>query len=187
MDVEEFADLTPAKLLRERFELENALGCARSPMGNQLDAAKVGNLGPGHTGAGRDPDEGKRLRLLTLLTFCRDLSRQQVVAARLYYDKLLEPEQVERNVRLADMQEGDGDEIIDTKPTAPDGKPLAGYVRVRGITLRNPSHEAVAAQMAKDGELTSDDKPMTAAAVSLSRTATSERPARLFTTPRHTR
>lgn len=165
MDAEAIADLNPAKVLRQRFELENSLSSSRSPLGGHLEAAENGIIGPGHSGAGRDVDERKRLKLLDLLTYCGGLTRQEVDTARLYYDKLLDLQPYERNIRIADMCDGDGEEIVAVRITGPDGKPLAGFVRVRGVRLRFPTYEAVADHMAAGGDKTADGGPMTLAAV----------------------
>lgn len=156
--------LTPAKALRERFELEAELTNTPSPTGLQLDAVENRILGPGHNGGGRDVLHAKRVRLMDHLVLMRDLNRQEVEVCRLRYHDLLRTVSYERTVRIPDLRDGEGEEVL-SRVLRPDGTPDQNWVRVRGLRQRLPTYREVAEHMAQRGELTADGQPMTAGAV----------------------
>lgn len=45
--------------------------------------------------------------------------------------------------KLCDMRDGDGEDVTDVRPRDYDGKPLDGYVGVRGLRAKYPSYEQI--------------------------------------------
>lgn len=165
MDLRELEDLTPARALRERFELEAALNGLPSPVGGQLDAAKQRLLGPGHNGAGLNGQERLQIRYADLMILTRDLNSQEVEVCRLRYHGLTTPQTYEANRRLSELHEGDGEEIIAHDVLDDQGEVMQGWVRVRGVRQRYASFETVAQRMAGEGATNADGQPMTPGAV----------------------
>ena len=163
--MKEIHELTASECLRERFDLEAALGSAPSPTGAQLDCIENGLIGPGHNGARTDGSEGRQIRMLDLMNATKGLNRQEVEVCRLRYRTLARSVPYERVRRMADIMEGDGETVIDPRPLDSEGKPMDGYVRVRGMKVIPAKDEVVARAMAADGVRNADGEPMTAGAV----------------------
>lgn len=133
--------LTPAKVLVGRFQLEQQLASSRSLTGQQLERVEEGLGGSrGAGGASRNIAELLACRLSTLSVFCRALSRREERVCRARYGSVAGVT-IYTDVRpLADLREGDGEDIIDMRPQSPDGELLKGCVQVRGVRARFPSY-----------------------------------------------
>jgi hypothetical protein len=163
--MKEIHELTASECLRERFDLEAALASAPSPTGAQLDCIENGLIGPGHNGARTDGSEGRQIRMLDLMNATKGLSRQEIEVCRLRYRTLARSVPYERVRRMAEIMEGDGETVIDPKPIDGDGKPMDGYVKVRGMKVIPAKDEEVARAMAAEGVRNSDGELMTTGAV----------------------
>lgn len=163
--MKEIHELTASECLRERFDLEAALGSAPSPTGAQLDCIENGLIGPGHNGARTDGSEGRQIRMLDLMNATKGLSRQEVEVCRMRYRTLARSVPYEKVRRMADIMEGDGETVIDPRPLDGDGKPMDGYVKVRGMKVIPAKDEEVARAMAAEGVRNSDGELMTTGAV----------------------
>jgi hypothetical protein len=143
----QYADLTPTSVLVSRFLLEAQLSSPGSISGHQLRQAQ-GGLG------GRPPDGGRlnlqdelHARLGDLLLLCRDLNALEQRVCRARYGTTSGVEYYTRLRRPCDMRDGDGEDVIDARPTDPDGKPIEGFVRTRGPKGRFPDFDEIAAQL----------------------------------------
>lgn len=163
--MKEIHELTASECLRERFDLEAALASAPSPTGAQLDCIENGLIGPGHNGARTDGSEGRQIRMLDLMNATKGLSRQEVEVCRMRYRTLARSVPYEKVRRMADIMEGDGETVIDPRPLDGDGKPMDGYVKVRGMKVIPAKDEEVAQAMAAEGVRNSDGELMTTGAV----------------------
>ncbi len=140
-------ELTASEALRERFDLEAWASSAASPTGAQLDCIQNGLLGAGHNGARADGSEDRRIRLMDLMNLTKHLNAQELTVCRLRYRELAQSVPYEKNRRMSDIMEGDGETVIDPRPLDGDGKALAGYVRVRGFKVKSATDEAVGERM----------------------------------------
>lgn len=138
----EWTDISPGKLLLLRYMLEGQLGAPGSISGHQVERLRVGLGGPPQ-GVRNDAVDRVRSELADALLLCRGLNElEERVCAQRYgasdgvstYDAIR---------RLADLRDGDGEEIADTRPHALDGTPLDGYVAVRGVRARFPAYETI--------------------------------------------
>lgn len=143
----DFADLTPTKVLVSRFLLEAQLSSPGSISGQQLQQARDG-LG------GRAPDGGRlnlqdelRSRLGDLLLLLRDLNAIEQRVCRARYGTTSGVEYYTRVRRPCDLREGDGEDVVDFRPTDPEGKPIEGFVRTRGPKCRFPDFGEIAEQL----------------------------------------
>ena len=116
----------------------------------------------GYQGGGGDT---VRQELAWLLGLTRGLNEQEERVCRARYSTPAGSVGYERLVRVGDMREGDGEDIIDVRPKDLDGKPQDGWVLVSGIKSRLPSYQEVAAHLAEQGMRNADGAPMTAGAV----------------------
>lgn len=106
-----------------------------------------------------------RQELAWLLGLCRGLNAQEERVCRARYSTPAGSVGYERLVRVGDMREGDGEDIIDVRPKDLDGKPQDGWVLVSGIKSRLASYQEVAAHLAEQGMSNADGAPMTAGSV----------------------
>lgn len=152
-------------MLRARYLLESRLTSAGSTSGIVAERARLGlatRPEGGYQGGGGDT---VRQELGWLLGLCRGLNEQEERVCRARYAAPAGSVGYERLVRVSDMVEGDGEDIIDVRPKDLDGKPQDGWVLVRGVKSRLPSYQEVAAHLAEQGMSNADGAPMTAGAV----------------------
>lgn len=138
----EWAEISPGKLLMLRYMLEGQLGAPGSTSGHQAERLRVGLAGAPQ-GVRSDTADRVRSELADALLLCRGLNALEERVCRLRYGASEGLSSYEAIRRLADLREGDGEEIADTRPHAPDGTPLDGYVAVRGVRARFPAYETI--------------------------------------------
>lgn len=156
---------TPAQVLRARYVLEDRLVSPGSTSGLIAERARLGlaTHGEGYQGDGQ---ASTRAELADLLLLTRDLTPLEQRCCRLRYGATAGSATYERLVRIGDLREGDGEEVIDVRPVDLDGNPLGGeWVRVRGRRARMPSYSEIAAHLAAEGVCNADGLPMSAGAV----------------------
>ena len=164
-DLEELHELTPVKVLRGIALLEQRLTSPGSTSGIVAERARLG-LAVRPEGYQGDGGSTQRLELAHLLSFARDLNRAEREAARLRYGGVSGHTTYEALRRSGDLVPGDGEVVIDHRPTDLDGKPLGGeWVRVCGVKATLPNHAEIAREMASRGYYNADGEPMTPGAV----------------------
>lgn len=159
----DWQNLDPPKALRLRYVLEDRLVAPGSTSGLIAERCRLGL-------ATREPYQGDgaasvRADLADLLLVCRDLTPLEQRVCRLRYGSAAGSVTYEAARKIDELREGDGEEIIDLRPTSPDGSPMAGWVRVRGIKTRVLTYQEIAEQMAAEGVLNADGQLMTHGAV----------------------
>lgn len=132
-----------ARVLVVRYRLEAVISTPGSISGHQAEQARIG-LG------GRPPDGGRlnsqevlRAKLADMLLLCRDLNGLEESCCRTRYAGAAGTIGYSAIRRLCDLQEGDGEEVADVRPRDYDGRPMDGYVAVRGIRSRYPSYAEI--------------------------------------------
>lgn len=127
----------------------------------------------GYQGGGGDVI---RADLCWLLGFCRDLNPTEEKVARAYYGSAAGIVGYEAVRRIADMIEGDGEDIVDVRPKDLDGNQLGGeWVKVKGVKARMPTYDEAAAALAAEGMRNADNQPMSGGAVKKVLSAVSEK------------
>lgn len=132
--------LTPARVLRARFHLEQQLSAPGSMSGYQADRLAMGLSGPSGNGARSDGAERLRSQLADLVLLCRGLTAEEELVCKLKYGAAGTIETYRRHRRPCDIRQGDGEEVIAVK-TEHDG-----YVEVEGKRSKYPVLEVVAKQ-----------------------------------------
>lgn len=164
-DLEELRNLTPVGVLRKLAQLEQRLTSPGSTSGIVAERARLG-LAVRPTGYQGDGGAEQRLELTHLLGFVRDLNPAEREAARLRYGGVSGHVTYEALRRSGDLVHGDGEVVIDHRPTDLEGKPLGGeWVRVCGVKATLPSHAEIAREMARRGFVNGDGAPMSPGAV----------------------
>lgn len=103
--------------------------------------------------ATREPYAGdggstQRVELAWLLGLCSELTDLEERACAVRYGGTGEPVPYEADRRVADIAEGDGEEITSLRPRDLDGRPVgAGWVRVQGQRERMPTYAEVGAAL----------------------------------------
>lgn len=152
-------------MLRARYLLESRLTSAGSTSGIVAERARLGlatRPDGGYQGGGGDT---VRQELAWLLGLCRGLSQTEERVCRVRYSTPAGSVGYERLVRVGDMREGDGEDIVDVRPKDLDGNPQDGWVLVRGVRSRLPSYQEVAHHLAEQGMRNADGQPMSSGAV----------------------
>lgn len=142
----EWTEISPGKLLVMRYMLEGQLAQPGSTSGHQAERLRVGLAGAPQ-GVRNDGADRVRSELADALLLCRNLNELEERVCRLRYGASEGLSSYEVIRRLADLREGDGEEIADTRPHAPDGTPLDGYVAVRGVRAAFVSYETIGARL----------------------------------------
>lgn len=155
--------LTPPKALYLRYMLEARLVSPGSTSGLVAERCKLGL-------ATREPYQGDgaatiRAELADLMLCCRDLTSMEQRVCRMRYGSAAGSVSYEAARKLDDMRDGDGEEIVDLKPTTPNGEMMVGWVKVRGVKARYPSYAEIASHMAEQGVQNADGQPMSEGAV----------------------
>ena len=122
--------LTPARVLRARFHIEQQLSAPGSLSGYQADRLAMGLSGPSGNGARSNGQDNLRAQLGDLLLLCRDLTREEETVCRLKYGAQGQIETYRRHRRPCDMRPGDGEDVINTKTEH------EGFVEVEGKQAR---------------------------------------------------
>lgn len=165
-DLDELRSLTPTRVLRGIALLEQRLCSPGSTSGIVAERARLGLAVRPTDGYQGDGGSVQRIELAHLLSFTRDLNPAEREAARLRYGGVSGHVTYEALRRSGDLVHGDGEVVIDHRPTDLDGKPLGGeWVRVCGVKAALPSHAQIAAEMARRGFVNGDGAPMSAGAV----------------------
>ena len=162
---EELSGLTPARVFRERYQLESELSATPSPMGTQLEIARTETYQDRASGCGRDGLGERQLRHATLVLLCRDLNAQEAAAVRLYYWDLRTPGRERKALRIGDLRPGDGTDVLLTAPRGPDGTTMDGFAICSTVVQLAPSLAAVTAAMVNAGHKGSDGSPIMPGAV----------------------
>lgn len=163
---EELSGLTPARVFRERYQLESELSATPSPLGAQLEVARSeAYQDRGSGGCSRDGFGEKQLRHATLVLLCRDLNVQEAAAARLYYWDLRTPGRERKALRIGDLRPGDGTDVLLTAPRGPDGTTMDGFAICSTVVQLAPSLAAVTERMVQAGHRGSDGQPVKPGAV----------------------
>ena len=131
--------LTPTRVLRARFHIEQQLSAPGSLSGYQADRLAMGLSGPSGNGARSNGQDNLRAQLGDLLLLCRDLTPEEETVCRLKYGAQGQIETYRRHRRPCDMRTGDGEDVINTK-TEHDG-----FVEVEGKRAAYPVREQIAA------------------------------------------
>lgn len=166
----ELHDLTPAQILRERFDLEAVFSATPSASGAQLEAVQTRILGQGHNGSRVDAMEERRIRYMDLLVLTKGVKRADVDICRLKYRTLARLVPYDKLRRVGDVRDGDGETVISTQPKDDKGEPLPGWVLVRGVSVRPASRGAVVEHMRNAGQKASNyrvDQALASAHVSI--------------------
>lgn len=163
-ELEDLRTLDVARVLRELCLDEGRLEAPGSTSGLVAERLRQGlATREAYQGEGQ---AGIRARLADRLLLMRDLTPAEEAACRIRYTGVAGHTTYERTIRVADLQEGSAEEVVDPHPRDMDGKPLGGeWIRVRGIKVRMPSYQEVAQEMAARGYRTADGEPMTQWAV----------------------
>lgn len=132
--------LTPARVLRARFHIEQQLSAPGSLSGYQADRLAMGLSGPSGNGARSDGAERLRSQLADLVLLCRGLTAEEELVCKLKYGAAGTIETYRRHRRPCDIRQGDGEEVIAVKTEH------EGYVEVEGKRSRYPVLEVVAKQ-----------------------------------------
>ena len=130
--------LTPARVLRARFHLEQQLSAPGSLSGYQADRLAMGLSGPSGNGARSNGQDNLRAQLGDLLLLCRDLTPEEEKVCRLKYGMSGQIETYRRHRRPCDMRAGDGEDVINAK-TEHDG-----FVEVEGKQARTADDRKIA-------------------------------------------
>lgn len=140
-------ELTPARILLARYVLEARLTSPGSTSGHQAERLRAGLGGAPQEGGRVNVSELLRARLADLLLLCRGLSEAEEKVCRARYAAAAGVLPYTAIRRLADMRDGDGEEVADVRPHDLDGKPMDGYVQVRGLRTRYPSNAEIAQKL----------------------------------------
>ena len=130
--------LTPARVLRARFHLEQQLSAPGSLSGYQADRLAMGLSGPSGNGARSNGQDNLRAQLGDLLLLCRDLTPEEETVCRLKYGAQGQIETYRRHRRPCDMRAGDGEDVINAKTEH------EGFVEVEGIQARTADDGTIA-------------------------------------------
>lgn len=130
--------LTPARVLRARFHLEQQLSAPGSLSGYQADRLAMGLSGPSGNGARSNGQDNLRAQLGDLLLLCRDLTPEEEKVCRLKYGMQGQIETYRRHRRPCDMRAGDGEDVINAKTEH------EGFVEVEGIQARTADDGKIA-------------------------------------------
>ena len=130
--------LTPARVLRARFHIEQQLSAPGSLAGYQADRLAMGLSGPSGNGARSNGQDNLRAQLGDLLLLCRDLTPEEEKVCRLKYGMSGQIETYRRHRRPCDMRAGDGEDVINAK-TEHDG-----FVEVEGKQARTADDRKIA-------------------------------------------
>ena len=114
--------LTPARVLRARFHIEQQLSAPGSLSGYQADRLALGLSGPSGNGARSNGQDNLRARLGDLLLLCRDLTPEEETVCRLKYGAQGQIETYRRHRRPCDMRAGDGEDVINAKTEQQEAK-----------------------------------------------------------------
>ena len=130
--------LTPARVLRARFHIEQQLSAPGSLSGYQADRLQMGLSGPSGNGARSNGQDTLRAKLGDLLLLCRDLTPEEENVCRLKYSLRGQIETYRRHRRPCDMRPGDGEDVINAKTEH------EGFVEVEGIQARTADDRKIA-------------------------------------------
>ena len=130
--------LTPARVLRARFHIEQQLSAPGSLSGYQADRLQMGLSGPSGNGARSNGQDNLRAQLGDLLLLCRDLTPEEETVCRLKYSMPGQIETYRRHRRPCDMRPGDGEDVINAKTEH------EGFVEVEGIQARTADDRKIA-------------------------------------------
>ena len=130
--------LTPARVLRARYHIEQQLSAPGSLSGYQADRLAMGLSGPSGNGARSNGQDNLRARLGDLLLLCRDLTPEEETVCRLKYGAQGQIETYRRHRRPCDMRAGDGEDVINAKTEH------EGFVEVEGIQARTADDGKIA-------------------------------------------
>ena len=130
--------LTPARVLRARFHIEQQLSAPGSLSGYQADRLQMGLSGPSGNGARSNGQDNLRAQLGDLLLLCRDLTPEEETVCRLKYGAQGQIETYRRHRRPCDMRPGDGEDVINAKTEH------EGFVEVEGIQARTADDGKIA-------------------------------------------
>ena len=133
--------LTPARVLRARFHIEQQLSAPGSLSGYQADRLAMGLSGPSGNGARSNGQDTLRAKLGDLLLLCRDLTPEEENVCRLKYSMQGQIETYRRHRRPCDMRPGDGEDVINAKTEH------EGFVEVEGKRAQFPILGDIAAQV----------------------------------------
>lgn len=166
LDLDDLSQLTPARVLRGVALLEERLCAPGSTSGIVAERARLGVAALSRDGYQGEGGDFVRQRLTFLLGFCRDLSAPEREASRLRYGGVGHHSTYERCIRIGDLQDGSGEEVVDVRPLDEQGQALGPeWVRVRGLRATLPTYEQVAHEMAERGHRNGDGQPMSPGAV----------------------
>lgn len=160
----DWKNLTPPQALRLRYVLEDRLISPGSTSGLVAERCRLGlaTRGP-YQGDGAS---GIRADLADLVLVCRDLNPLEQRCCRLRYGATAGTVGYEAARRIGDLLGGDGEEIVDRRPSDLEGHPLGGeWVRVVGVKARMPSYIEIAELLAAEGVMNTDGQLMTHGAV----------------------
>lgn len=130
--------LTPARVLRARFHIEQQLSAPGSLSGYQADRLAMGLSGPSGNGARSNGQDNLRAQLGDLLLLCRDLTPEEETVCRLKYGAQGQIETYRRHRRPCDMRPGDGEDVINAKTEH------EGFVEVEGKISKCPTTKQIA-------------------------------------------
>ena len=130
--------LTPARVLRARFHIEQQLSAPGSLSGYQADRLQMGLSGPSGNGARSNGQDNLRAQLGDLLLLCRDLTPEEETVCWLKYSMPGQIETYRRHRRPCDMRPGDGEDVINAKTEH------EGFVEVEGIQARTADDRKIA-------------------------------------------
>ena len=132
--------LTPARVLRARFHIEQQLSAPGSLSGYQADRLAMGLSGPSGNGARSNGQDNLRAQLGDLLLLCRDLTPEEETVCRLKYGAQGQIETYRRHRRPCDMRAGDGEDVINAKTEH------EGFVEVEGKRAICPAAKKIASE-----------------------------------------
>lgn len=106
------SQLTPARVLRLRYQIAQQLSAPGSLSGYAADRLARGLAGPSGGSAGSDGQERLRAQLGDLLLLCKDLTAQEEQVCALKYGAAGTVESYRRMRRTCDIRQGDGEDVV---------------------------------------------------------------------------